>query len=187
MSIQAIERSWAGRPFTALAATVMESGLRYRFFSPTRILDGIGDLSGRTVLEVGCGTGYFTIPAARRIGGQGSLVAMDILSQSVAMVSKKTEDAHLANVRVVRADALQTGLDDESFDVAFLFGVVPSPMLPLPRLVAEMHRLLRPRGVLALWPAIPGWLRRSVVGGGLFSFANRRNGVLTFRRAQVGE
>lgn len=148
-------------PALAVLTGASAPALRYRLFSPTRILQGIDHLSGRTVLEVGCGTGYFTVPAARLIGGQGLLVAIDNLSHSVEMVSKKTEGAHLTNVRVIEADALQTGLDDASFDAALLFGVVPAPMLPLPRLLAEMHRVLRPCGILALWPSVPGWLRRS--------------------------
>jgi ubiquinone/menaquinone biosynthesis C-methylase UbiE len=35
---------------------------------------------GQTVLEVGCGTEFFTIPAAKLIGDEGCLVAMDALS-----------------------------------------------------------------------------------------------------------
>jgi ubiquinone/menaquinone biosynthesis C-methylase UbiE len=96
------------------------------------------------------------------------------------MVSRKVEDAGLSTVRVVQADALQTGLDDASFDVAFLFGVVPAPVLPLTPLLEEMHRVLRPDGTLALWPAFPR-LRQSVSSRGPFAFAGKRNGVLSFR------
>jgi SAM-dependent methyltransferase len=187
MSVEAIQRSRVGRRLTKLLAAAMESRLRYRCFSPTRILQGVDRLSERTVLEVGCGTGYFTVPAARAIGDRGSLVAIDILSEAVELVSRKVEGAGLRNVRVIKADALDTGLDEGSFDVVLLFGMIPAPMLPLPRLLPELHRVLRRGGILAVWPAIPGWLSGSVVGTGLFSFADRRNGVLTFRRADVAE
>ncbi len=182
MSIEAIQQSPCGRFFTKLVAAAMESRIRYWFFSPTRILHGLDQLSGQKVLEVGCGTGYFTVPAARLIGVQGSLVAMDLLSESVELVSTKVQDAKLRNVRVIKGDALDTRLGDRSFDVVLLFGVIPAPFLPLSRLLAEMQRVLRPGGILAVWPAIPVWLRRSVVGTGRFAFADRRHGVFTFTR-----
>ncbi len=187
MSTEALARSRLGRPFTRLVAAAMESRVRYRFFSPARVLQGAGNLSAQTVLEVGCGTGYFTVPTARLLGEDGSLVAIDILPESVELVSSKVRTAGLRNVRVIKGDALDTGLDDASFHAALLFGVIPAPMLPVGRLLAEMHRVLRPGGTLAVWPAIPGWLPRSVVRTGLFSFASRRNGVVTFRRANVVE
>jgi ubiquinone/menaquinone biosynthesis C-methylase UbiE len=187
VSVEAIQRSPVGRRLAKLLAAAMESRLRYRFFSPARILQGVDHLADRTVLEVGCGTGYFTVPAARIIGDRGSLVAIDILSESVELVSRRVEAAGLRNVRVIKADALDTGMDDGSVDVVLLFGMIPAPMVPLSRLLPELHRLLRRDGILAVWPAFPGWLSSSVVGTGLFSFARRRNGVLTFRRAGVAE
>jgi len=77
---------------------------------------------------------------------------MDILAASVETVSRKVQDANLKNVRVVKGDALDTKLDSESMDTVLLFGVLPAPMLPLDRLLPEMHRLLKPGGMMAVWP-----------------------------------
>ena len=182
MNTETFTRSRIGKPFVRLLATVMESRLRYRFFDPIKILQNVDNLPGRAVLEIGCGTGFFTIPTARLIGDQGSLVALDVLSESVELVSKKVQAAKLQNVRVVKGDALNTNLDTESFDTVILFGVIPAPMLPLTRLLAEMHRLLKPAGNLAVWPPIPGWLPQSVLKSGLFGGVNKRNGVYNFKR-----
>ena len=57
----------------------MDSRFRYRFFKPANTLMGVDNLPQHAVLEVGCGTGFFTIPAARLIGEQGCLVAIDVL------------------------------------------------------------------------------------------------------------
>jgi ubiquinone/menaquinone biosynthesis C-methylase UbiE len=105
-----------------------------------------------------------------------------VLTESIELVSKKVQAADLKNVRTVKGDALNTGLNAESFDTVLLFGVIPAPMLPLKRLLPEMHRLLKTEGNLAVWPSIPGWTRRSVQQSGLFIHISKRNGVDNFRR-----
>jgi ubiquinone/menaquinone biosynthesis C-methylase UbiE len=182
MDVEALAKSTIGKLFIRVLGAWMESRFRYRFFGPINILRGADIQPGQNVLEVGCGTGYFTLPAARLIGGQGCLVAMDILSESIELVSKKVQIANLKNVRVVKGDAMDTGLDSESFHKILLFGVIPSPMLPLPRLLSEMHRVLRAAGSLAVWPPIPGWLPQSILQSGLFTYTSKRNGVHNFRR-----
>ncbi len=182
MKTEAIAKSAIGSLIIKALGAAMESRFRYRFFSPISILRGADNLRGHIILEIGCGTGFFTIPAARLIGDGGSLVAIDVLSASVELVSRKIQAANLKNVRVMKADALATGLDAESFDTALLFGVIPSPMLPLYQLVPEMHRVLKAEGTLAVWPPIPGWLPKSILRSGLFLYSNRRNGVYNFTR-----
>jgi ubiquinone/menaquinone biosynthesis C-methylase UbiE len=182
MDTETIAKSTTGKLLIKILAVGMESKFRYRFFSPLPILNGADIQPGQTVLEVGCGTGYFTIPAARLIGEQGCLVALDLLSDSVELVSKKVQSSNLKNVRVVKGDALDTGLDAESFDTVLLFGVIPAPMLPLSRLLSEMGRVLKAGGSLAVWPPIPGWLPQAILQSGLFTLAGKRNGVHNFRR-----
>jgi ubiquinone/menaquinone biosynthesis C-methylase UbiE len=182
MNTETIAKSTIGKLYIKVLAAGMESRFRYRFFGPMKILRGTDIVPGQIVLEVGCGTGYFTLPAARLIGEQGCLVAMDVLSDSVELVSRKVQSANLKNVRVVKGDALDSGLDAESFHTVLLFGVIPAPMLPLSRLLPEMHRVLKANGSLAVWPPIPGWLPKSILQSGLFAFTGKRNGVYNFRR-----
>ena len=163
----------------------MESRFRYRFFNPTSILQGVYKLHGQSVLEVGCGTGFFTLPAARLIGDRGFLTAMDVLSESVELVSKKVQEANLKNVRVIQGDALNTSLKSESMNTVLLFGVVPAPMLPLNRLLPEMHRVLTSEGILAVWPPVPLWLPHSIIQSGLFACITKQNGVYNFKRMQA--
>jgi demethylmenaquinone methyltransferase/2-methoxy-6-polyprenyl-1,4-benzoquinol methylase len=165
------------------AGVVMESRLRHWLFDPVKTLRGADIQPGQTVLEVGCGTGFFTIPAAQLIGDQGCLVAMDVLSDYMERVSKKVQSADFKNVRVVKRDALDTGLDAVSIDTVLLFGVIPFPALPLNRLLPEMHRVLKPDGTLAVWLfPISGWVPKSILRSGLFTYISKRNGVYNYRR-----
>ena len=140
---------------------------------------------GQTVLEVGCGTGFYTVPLAKLIGDHGCMVAMDVLPVAVERTHKKVQQSNLKNVRVVERDAMNTGLEAESMDAVLLFGVIPAPMLPLKLLLPEMHRILKPKGILAVWPPIPGFLPKSILRAGLFTFNSKRNGVNNFRRVQA--
>jgi len=182
MNTEAFARSTIGKSFIRFMAKAMESRFRYRFFNPSKILQGVKSLDGKTVFEIGCGTGFFTVPASGFIGDQGTLLSMDILSESVEFVSKKVLDAKLSNIKVVRGDALNTNLEPESFDTIILFGVIPAPMLPLNQILTEMHRVLKPEGTLAIWPPVPGLFPRSILKSGLFSLGSKQNWVLNFRR-----
>jgi demethylmenaquinone methyltransferase/2-methoxy-6-polyprenyl-1,4-benzoquinol methylase len=151
--------------------------------NPVTTLRGADIQPGQTVLEVGCGTGFFTLPAAKLIGDEGCLVAMDALSDFVEQVLKKVKSADLKNVRVVKRDALNTGLSAATIDTALLFGVLPWPALPLNRLLPEMHRVLKPEGRLAVWLfPVSGWVPKSILQSGLFTYVGKRNGVYNYRR-----
>ncbi len=165
------------------AGMMMGSRARRWLMNPMKTLQGAGIQPGQTVLEVGCGTGFFTIPAAQLIGDEGCLVAMDALSGFINQVSIKVQATNLKNVRVVKRDALDTGLGAESIDKVLLFGVIPFPSLPLNRLLPEMHRVIKPEGRLAVWLfPVSGWVPKWIIQSGLFTYASKRNGVYNYRR-----
>ena len=165
------------------AGAIMGSRLRRWLMNPMKTLRGADIQPGQTVLEVGCGTGFFTIPAAKLIGDEGCLVAMDALSDFIKQVSKKVQSADLKNVRVVKRDALNTELGVASIDTALLFGVLPWPALPLNLLLPEMHRVLKPEGRLAVWMfPVSGWVPKSILQSGLFTYISKQNGVYNYRR-----
>jgi len=182
MSIDTYANSKVAQYFFRMIGTVLDSRFRYQFFGPEKTLQGADIQSGQTVLEIGCGTGFYTLAAAKQLGDRGCLVAMDLYLEAVERVSQKVQAADLKNVRVVKGDAMNTRLDSESMDAVLLFGVIPAPVLPLDRLLPEMRRVLKGEGILAVWPPIPGWLPQSILQSKLFTYANRRNGVYNFRR-----
>jgi ubiquinone/menaquinone biosynthesis C-methylase UbiE len=179
-------RRFTGSPFYRLMAPTMaafmESSFRRRINDAERTLDGAGIRPGTQVLEVGCGTGYFTVAAARRIGDGGRLHSIDLSPESIELVESKVEAAGVHNVSLSVDDAMATGLPGASYDTILLLGIVPAPVLPLSRLLPEMHRLLTPGGSIAVWPAFP-MLRLAFARSGLFAFEGKAKGVYRFRRA----
>ena len=163
------------------SGAVMESRLRNWLFNPVKTLHGAEIKAGQTVLEVGSGTGFFTLPAAEMIGETGHLIAMEPLSVFADRVREKLAQAGLKNVEVMRRDALTTGLQPKSIDVALLFGVVPYPTLPLNRLLPEMHRVLKVDGTLAVWlfPVSFG-VPTAILRSALFASRGKKNGVYRY-------
>jgi len=181
MNTETFSKTKVGKVAIKLLAKAMESRFRYRFFNANRILKGVDNLTGLNVLEIGCGTGFFTIPIARLIGDHGSLTSIDILQESVDFVSKKVEDAKLENVKILKRDVLKTEFQSSSFQIVILFGVIPAPMLSLGQVLLEIHRVLNPDGILLIWPPFP-CLPRSIKKSGLFTYLKKKNKVYNFKK-----
>ncbi len=82
---------------------------------------------GMTVLEVGPGMGFFTLPMARLMKDNGRVVALDIQPKMLAVLSKKAAKAGLAErveTRVVKEDSLGVSDLNGAVDFALLFAVV---------------------------------------------------------------
>jgi ubiquinone/menaquinone biosynthesis C-methylase UbiE len=119
------------------------------FRDPYKALNAAGLKPGQKVLEVGCGPGHFTIPAAEIVGDEGSVLALDVNPLAVAHVQQKVEAQHAANAQTLLANAAQTNLPDQSFDLIFVFGVA-RPIGDMEAIWTELHRLLKPGGTLAV-------------------------------------
>ena len=143
----------------------LDNPIRRLFNDPIKKVKAAGIRSGMDVLEVGCGSGYFTLPAAKLVGDEGCLHAIDIHPIAIETVSKRIKEVNLKNDIVSKTDELETGLPCESYNLILLFGVIPAPVLPLKRLLPEMHRLLKPGGTMAVWTALPLWSPASLTRG----------------------
>ena len=116
-----------------------------QFFDPDFMLKGLGicNLTG-TIVDMGCGYGTFTIPAAQM--NQGMVCALDIESEMIATTREKASKARLNNVRAVQQDfmALGTGLPDNSCEYVMLFNILHAED-PL-KILAEVRRILKSGG-----------------------------------------
>jgi ubiquinone/menaquinone biosynthesis C-methylase UbiE len=112
---------------------------------------------GDHVFDACCGTGASALPAAREVGAAGQVLGFDLAGPALELARAKAREQGLTNVEFRLADVEHTGLPDESFDaVVCVFGVFFLP--DMAAAVAELWRLVRPGGVLAITIWGPGWL-----------------------------
>jgi ubiquinone/menaquinone biosynthesis C-methylase UbiE len=167
------------------AGILMGSSLRKWLMNPVKTLQIAAIQPSQKILEVGCGTGFFTIPAAKMIGEKGSLIAMDASSGFLKVVADKVNNERLTNVSIVQRDALNTGIETASIDKVLLLGVIPFPLLPLDKLLPEMHRVLKPGATMAVWlfpPMVHSWVPKVILQSNLFEYINSKNRVYNYKR-----
>jgi ubiquinone/menaquinone biosynthesis C-methylase UbiE len=105
--------------------------------------------AGHAVLDLCCGAGASAIPAARAVGPAGHVLGVDVARPLLEMARARAVREGLANTEFRQCDATRTGLADGSFDaVVCVFGVFFAA--DIAAFVAEMWRLVRPGGVLAI-------------------------------------
>lgn len=137
------------------------------FRDPYEPLRPAGLEVGQHVLEVGCGPGFFTVPATEIVGEDGQVVSMDVSPTAVDYVKSKVEAAGTTNVDVLLGNAVHTQFESQSFDHIFVFGL-GHVIGDLRELGKELHRLLKPGGTLAVEGRLrpPGSFFRSSGGQG---------------------
>lgn len=112
------------------------------------LLDAADLQPGEDVIDVACGTGMATLPAAASVKPDGRVLATDLASKMTAEVQRRATGCGLDNVDVECCDAEDLG-PDRVFDVALCsLGLmyVPEP----PAALRELHRVLRPGGRMAV-------------------------------------
>src|SRR3984893_16371120 len=132
------------------------------------LLDRINVRPGSRAVDVGCGPIGILQLLSERVGPDGAVVGVEREPRFVEMARKELSNRGLRNVRVVEADALNTGLEKSSYDLVherLILMNVPPPSQEA--LLAEMLSLLKPGGTIALqefdsasyvcYPEHPSW------------------------------
>jgi SAM-dependent methyltransferase len=155
------------RPFPIpswFGSLALEGPLRKAFVSADVLVDRIGLRAGQTVLEIGAGTGYVTAEAARTVGQEGHVYALDVEPEMVERIRQKTLIENLDNVEVRLGEATKLEFDDDTFDVVYMvmtLGEIPDKRTTL----WEAYRVLKPGGILSIseWLVDPDYMRQSTV------------------------
>jgi ubiquinone/menaquinone biosynthesis C-methylase UbiE len=102
-----------------------------------------------TVLEIGPGSGTYTLAAAKTVGPEGKIIAVDIEDRVVQHIQRRIDKTGVTNIEVFQGDAQSLDFLANSFDAVYaitVFGEIPDRGKAL----AEFQRVLVPGGTLAL-------------------------------------
>ena len=135
-------------------AWVLDMPMRGWHAGPAKILGAFGLQPGEKVLEIGPGTGYYGIAAARLVGGAGTYVALDIQLPMLLELRRRNTRAGGMPMRLVQASAEEIPIRTGSLDHVFLtavLGEIPNRT----RALAEIRRVLRAAGRLSVSEQLP--------------------------------
>lgn len=156
------DASRASRVYGAAADHYARAALSFWDRFGTATIARLALPAGASVLDLCCGAGASAIPAAQAVGSAGQVLAIDAADPLLHLARARAAAEGLTNLEFRQADATSTGLAPGLFDaVVCVFGIFFAA--DMPRFAAEMWRLVRPGGVLA----VTTW------GPDLFEPANR--------------
>jgi ubiquinone/menaquinone biosynthesis C-methylase UbiE len=104
---------------------------------------------GMRVLDVGCGPGRVSIPAAQRVGPEGQVVALDVQEGMLKKLQQRAAASGVANIRTILGPIESSPVEADSCDRALLvcvLGEVPDRAAALRQIFAA----LRPGGLLSI-------------------------------------
>lgn len=149
-TVRAVVRQTRRRPhFNPVFLEVLLSDDRKRFFPAEEILRAAGIRPGMMVIDLGCGPGYFTMPARRLAGDEGRVWAVDVQQIMVDHVHNRCQIGRIRGVRCVLSAEQVVPLDDAMADFVLIAWVL-NEADDAGSLIAEARRLLKPGGTIAV-------------------------------------
>ncbi len=110
-----------------------------------RVMTLLGIVPGKAVADVGAGSGWFTVRAARRVGPAGVVYAEDINPDAVRSIEARAKKEQLGNVHAVLGTPDDLKLLPASVDAALLLKVYHEIAHPVP-VMKELRSALKPGG-----------------------------------------
>jgi ubiquinone/menaquinone biosynthesis C-methylase UbiE len=131
-------------PLPRQFAGLLDLPLRRQYLDPGEVLGMYGVAGGMELLEIGCGTGLFTVEMARMLGDQGTVHAVDVQPAMIQRTQARTAGAGVAHmVQLHHCGVYDLPFADDTIDLAVLIstlGEVPDK----PAAFSELRRVLKP-------------------------------------------
>lgn len=100
--------------------SIFEDPKREDRLQVNRVMDVLGIKPGSSVADVGAGSGWFTVRAARRVGSVGSVYAVEINSEYLKHIDKRSKEENLLNIRTILGKEDDPLLPEKSVDAVLL-------------------------------------------------------------------
>jgi ubiquinone/menaquinone biosynthesis C-methylase UbiE len=119
------------------------------FLTRARLRRILAPKPGERVLEVGPGTGYYTLDIAEQIAPDGVLDILDLQKEMLDHTMRKASERHITNIVPTQGDTQELPYPDDTFDATYMtvtLGEVPDQDAAL----RELRRVLKPSGRLVV-------------------------------------
>ncbi len=119
------------------------------FLTRARLRSILSPRPGERVLEVGPGTGYYTLDVAQQLAPDGTLDILDIQQQMLDHTMRRAGERGITNIVPTQGDAVVLPYPDDTFDAAYItvtLGEIPDQKAAL----RELRRVLKPGGRLVV-------------------------------------
>ncbi|HVO63027.1 MAG TPA: class I SAM-dependent methyltransferase [Terriglobales bacterium] len=100
--------------------SIFDSPGRDQRLQINRVMDILGIIPGKDVADIGAGSGWFTVRAARRVGATGTVYAVDINPEAIRYIERRSATESVANVKTVLSKPDDPLLPRESVDAVLL-------------------------------------------------------------------
>jgi|SRR5579862_1272955 len=108
-----------------------------------RVMDILGIAPGKTVADIGAGSGWFTVRAARRVGERGIVYAVDINPEATRYIDERARKEQLHNVKTILSKPDAPLLPPNSVDSVLLLKTYHEVAEPV-TLLRNLRNSLRP-------------------------------------------
>jgi len=118
------------------------------FSNPDKIIEQFGITEGAHVADFGCGSGFYTLAVARKVGSDGKVYAIDVNQGILSRIAKDASEEGIENLEVVWGDIESkegSRLKENSIDVVIVSNVL-FQVDSNSSVFVEAYRVLRPGG-----------------------------------------
>lgn len=125
----------------------MQTNTKLRFLDPAQILEYAGIQKGQVIADFGCGNGFYPVAAAKLVGTDGRVYAVDIQNEALEATLSAAKHENLSNVYTLRHDLEHPGVQikDNTCDVVLLAGILHLAKLQK-NILRETYRVLKTGG-----------------------------------------
>lgn len=128
----------ASTPYSGDLSIFEEAG-RDRKLQVSRVMELLGIAPGKSVADIGAGSGWFTVRAARRVTSTGRVYAVDINSEAVKHITRRAAKEKLVNITAVESKPDNPLLPGDCVDAVLLLKTYHEVQDPV-----ELLKNLRP-------------------------------------------
>lgn len=118
-----------------------------KFVNPADIIAHAGIAPGQVVVDLGCGGGFYTLPAAKVVGPVGKVFAVDILESKLAVTQSMARQLNLKNVTVIKGDVDKPLIEvpEGSVDIVMIASIIHQ-IYSKESLLKNAYRMLKTGG-----------------------------------------